>query len=117
MPEKNGVCADSSRIESRQPIHMIVAMQESASEDQIQQVIDYLVNLGFEIHRSTGARQTVLGAVGAGVEFDIRNLEVLSGVQEAHRISSPYKLAGRSFRPEGTIIQLPNGVRTGRHPK
>jgi len=92
---------------------MIVAMQESASEDQIQQVIDYLVNLGFEIHRSTGARQTVLGAVGAGVEFDIRNLEVLSGVQEAHRISSPYKLAGRSFRPEGTIIHLPNGVELG----
>ena len=50
---------------------------------------------------------------GAGVEFDIRNLEVLSGVQEAHRISSPYKLAGRSFRPEGTIIHLPNGVELG----
>jgi 3-deoxy-7-phosphoheptulonate synthase len=92
---------------------MIVAMQESASEDQIQQVIDHLVRLGFEVHRSTGARQTVLGAVGAGVDFDIRNLEVLSGVQEAHRISSPYKLAGRSFRPEGTVIRLPNGGELG----
>jgi 3-deoxy-7-phosphoheptulonate synthase len=92
---------------------MIVAMQESASEDQIQQVIDHLVRLGFEVHRSTGARQTVLGAVGAGVDFDIRNIELLSGVQEAHRISSPYKLAGRSFRPEGTVIRLPNGVELG----
>jgi 3-deoxy-7-phosphoheptulonate synthase len=92
---------------------MIVAMQESASEDQIQQVIDYLVNLGFEIHRSTGARQTVLGAVGSVVDFDIANIDVLPGVQDAHRISSPYKLAGRSFRPEGTIIHLPNGVELG----
>ena len=92
---------------------MIVAMQESASEEQIQQVIDYLVRLGFEIHRSTGARQTVLGAVGSSVDFDIRNVEVLAGVQDAHRISSPYKLAGRSFRPEGTIIPLPNGVELG----
>ena len=92
---------------------MIVAMQDSASEDQIQQVIEYLVSLGFEIHRSTGARQTVLGAVGSSVDFDIRNVEVLAGVQEAHRISSPYKLAGRSFRPEGTIIRLPNGVELG----
>ena len=92
---------------------MIVAMQESASEDQIQQVIEYLVSLGFEIHRSTGARQTVLGAVGSSVDFDIRNVEVLAGVQEAHRISSPYKLAGRSFRPEGTIIRLPNAVELG----
>src|SRR5205807_1414960 len=92
---------------------MIIAMQESASEEQIQQVIDRLVNLGFEVHRSTGARQTVLGAVGAQVEFDIRNLELLPGVQEAHRISSPYKLAGRSFRPEGTIVSLANGVKIG----
>src|SRR6202008_5062327 len=44
---------------------------------------------------------------------DIRNLELLPGVQEVHRISSPYKLAGRSFRPEGTIVQLRNGVGIG----
>ena len=92
---------------------MIVAMQEGATEDQIQQVIDHLVKMGFEVHRSTGARQTVLGAVGARAEIDIRNFELLSGVQEVHRISSPYKLAGRSFRPEGTVIRLRNGVEIG----
>ncbi len=43
---------------------MIIAMQEAVDEAQIQKVIDHLVNLGFEVHRSTGARQTVLGAVG-----------------------------------------------------
>ncbi len=92
---------------------MIVAMQESADEAQIQQVIDHLVKLGFEVHRSTGARQTVLGAVGAGIDFDIRNVELLAGVQEVHRISSPYKLAGKSFRPEGTIVRLPKGIGVG----
>ncbi|MFY9910848.1 MAG: 3-deoxy-7-phosphoheptulonate synthase [Candidatus Sulfotelmatobacter sp.] len=92
---------------------MIVAMQEIADENQIQQVIDHLVKLGFEVHRSTGARQTVLGAVGAGIDFDIRNLELLAGVQEVHRISSPYKLAGKGFRPEGTIVRLANGVSIG----
>ena len=92
---------------------MIVAMAESASEEQIQQVIERLVNMGFEIHRSTGARQTVLGAVGARVDFDIRDIEVLPGVGEVHRISSPYKLAGRSFRPEGTIVRFGNGLAVG----
>src|SRR5262244_1009252 len=92
---------------------MIVAMQEAASEEQIQQVIDHLVRLGFEVHRSTGARQTVLGAVGAKTEVDIRLLELLSGVQEVHRISSPYKLAGRNFRPEGTVIKFANGLELG----
>src|SRR5579872_3498893 len=92
---------------------MIVAMQESASEEQIQQVIERLINMGFEVHRSTGARQTVLGAVGPRNEFDIRDIEVLPGVGEAHRISSPYKLVARSFRPEGTVVRFPNGVTIG----
>ena len=61
---------------------MIVAMQESATEEQIQQVIEHLVKMGFEVHRSTGVRQTVLGAVGARVDFDIRELELLNGQRE-----------------------------------
>ena len=92
---------------------MIVAMQEGADEGLIQQVIEHLVKMGFEVHRSTGARMTVLGAVGSGIDFDLRILELLPGVQEVHRISSPYKLAGRSFRPEGTIVKLGNEVDIG----
>ncbi len=92
---------------------MIVAMQESASEEQIQQVVEHLIRMGFSVHRTTGARQTVLAAVGARVDFDTRNLEVLSGVQEVHRISAPYKLAGRSFRPQGTVVEFANGLQIG----
>src|ERR1700678_4769859 len=92
---------------------MIVAMQDVADEGQMQFVIEQRVKLGFEVHRSSGARQTVLGAVGAGIDFDIRDLELLPGVQEVHRISAPYKLAGKSFRPEGTVVKLANGVEIG----
>ncbi|HET7871258.1 MAG TPA: 3-deoxy-7-phosphoheptulonate synthase [Terriglobales bacterium] len=92
---------------------MIVAMQERASEEQIQHVIERLINMGFEVHRSTGARQTVLGAVGARHEFDIRDIEVLPGVGEVHRISSPYKLVARNFRPEGTVVRFARGVSVG----
>jgi len=92
---------------------MIVAMQERASEEQVQAVIERLVERGFEVHRSTGKLQTVLGAVGARVDFDIRDVEVMDGVKEVHRISSPYKLVARSFRPEGTTVKLRNGVSIG----
>jgi len=92
---------------------MIVAMQETASEEQVQQVVEHLIRMGFSVHRTTGERQTVLAAVGARVDFDTRNLEVLSGVEHVHRISAPYKLAGRSFRPQGTLISFPNGVTIG----
>jgi len=92
---------------------MIVAMQEKASEQQIDAVIQRLVELGFEVHRSTGTLQTVLGAVGSRVDFDTRDIEVLDGVKEVHRISSPYKLVARSFRPEGTVVKLRNGISIG----
>ena len=92
---------------------MIVAMHEAATEEQVQKVIERLIDMGFEVHRSTGARQTVLGAVGARREFDIRDVEVLPGVGEVHRISSPYKLVAKTFRPEGTVVRFPNGVAVG----
>jgi 3-deoxy-7-phosphoheptulonate synthase len=92
---------------------MIVAMQETATDAQIQQVIEHLVRMGFSVHRTTGVRQTILAAVGARIDFDTRNLEVLPGVQEVHRISAPYKLAGRSFRPEGTVLKFANGLEVG----
>jgi len=69
--------------------------------------------MGFSVHRTTGERQSILAAVGARSDFDTRNLEVLSGVEHVHRISAPYKLSGKAFRPEGTIVQFANGVKVG----
>jgi len=92
---------------------MVVVMQEGATEEQTQRAISKLMEMGFDIHRSTGVVQTVLGAVGAQPDFDVRDIELLEGVQEVHRISSPYKLASRPFRPEGTVVPLGNGVVVG----
>jgi 3-deoxy-7-phosphoheptulonate synthase len=92
---------------------MIVVMQEGSTEEQIQSVINKLMDIGFDIHRSTGAVHTVLGAVGAKPDFDTRDIEMMDGVHEVHRISSPYKLASRAFRPEGSVVQLSGGVAVG----
>src|SRR3981189_237568 len=94
---------------------MVVIMQEGAKEEQIQHVIDRLVSMGFDIHRSTGASQTVLGAVGVPADFDPRDIEVIDGVREVVRITQPYKLASRAFRPQGTVVELPGGA--GRRPR
>ena len=92
---------------------MIVAMQDKALEEHIQQVIERMVELGFNVHRTTGATQTILAGVGTPDHFDVAEFKVLPGVHDAYRISSPYKLAGRSFRPEGTTVTFPNGVVVG----
>jgi 3-deoxy-7-phosphoheptulonate synthase len=92
---------------------MVVVMQEGATEEQVQHVISRLMEMGFDIHRSTGARQTVLGAVGAPADFDTRNVEIIEGVAEVLRISAPYKLASRHFRPQGSVVQLGKNVSVG----
>jgi 3-deoxy-7-phosphoheptulonate synthase len=92
---------------------MIVVMQGTASKENIQAVIEQMVELGFNVHRTSGAGQMILAGVGTPAAFDVAEFQVLPGVQTAYRISSPYKLAGRGFRPEGTVITFPNGVQVG----
>lgn len=92
---------------------MIVVMEAGASEEQIQAVIDRLVMLNFSVHRSTGVIHTVLGGVGPEGDLSPEELQVLAGVKECHRVTSPYKLAARAFKPEGTVVEFANGVRIG----
>jgi len=85
---------------------MLVVMQEGATEAQIQAVIDRLVALGFAVHRSTGVVHTILGGIGPEGHVDPTEFAVMEGVKEAHRVMSPYKLASRHFRPEGTRVRI-----------
>ncbi|HLX45999.1 MAG TPA: 3-deoxy-7-phosphoheptulonate synthase [Bryobacteraceae bacterium] len=85
---------------------MLVVMQQGATDEQTQAVIDRLVSLGFTVHRSTGVMHTVLGGVGPVDEMDPADFEAMDGVKECHRIVSPYKLASRHFRPQGTIVKI-----------
>ena len=86
---------------------MVVVMQEGATEIQTRAVIDRLVQMGFTVHRSTGVLHTVLGGVGPVDRIDPAIFEAMEGVKECHRIVSPYKLASRHFRPQGTVIGKP----------
>ena len=92
---------------------MVIVMDETATEEQISGVIDKLVKLGFDIHRSTGVLHTVLGAVGDR-QIDWRDIELLDGVKEVLRITAPYKLASRGFKPEGTTITIKDVTIGGR---
>jgi 3-deoxy-7-phosphoheptulonate synthase len=85
---------------------MVVVMQQGATDEQIQAVIDRLVRLGFTVHRSTGVMHTVLGGVGPAEELDPADFEAMDGVKECHRIVSPYKLASRHWRPQGTVVKI-----------
>jgi len=86
---------------------MVIVMNEQATEDQIEKVIAALTQKGYDAHRSTGATRTVIGVVGLSkTPLDPREFEILPGVHEVVRISEPYKLAGRVFKPEDTVIRI-----------
>ena len=68
--------------------------------------------MGFDVHRSTGAMRTVLGAVGGPRIATRALLEVLDGVHEVLRITEPYKLASRTFKRDDTIVDV-GDVRIG----
>jgi len=85
---------------------MVVVMEERASEEQVQHVIAQLTDKGFDVHRSTGQLRSVLGAVGGNRSFDTRLIEVMEGVHEVLRITEPYKLASRTFKPDNTAVSF-----------
>lgn len=90
---------------------MLIVMQSQASEDKIQKVIDFIKQRGFDAHISRGEDHTVIGCVGRKI-IDKRDIELLDGVKEVIRITSPYKLVSRVFKPDDTIIEV-NGVKFG----
>lgn len=85
---------------------MVVLMEERASEEQVQHVVAQLIDKGFYVHRSTGQLHSVLGAVGGNRSFDTRLIEVMEGVHEVLRITEPYKLASRTFKPDNTAVSF-----------
>ncbi|MGH9441289.1 MAG: 3-deoxy-7-phosphoheptulonate synthase [Thermoanaerobaculia bacterium] len=91
---------------------MLIVMQPTATEPEVDAVIARLVEKGFDVHRSTGAERTVLGAVGHIRESDPRFFEDMAGVFEVVRISEPFKLAGRTFQPRDSVVSV-KGVPVG----
>src|SRR6185369_7916306 len=91
---------------------MIIVMQKHTAEENIERVMSELISRGFDVHRSTGSDQTVLGVVGNVETIDTREFELFDGVQEAVRVSEPYKLSSRTWRPENTVVTA-RGVKIG----
>jgi 3-deoxy-7-phosphoheptulonate synthase len=86
---------------------MIVVMQSGATPEQVEQVIERLREAGYREQVSTGEERTVIGVIGTGFAPDLpEKLEMLPGVERAHRISKPYKLASRDFKPIDTVIHV-----------
>ena len=94
---------------------MVIVMKDTATEGQVEKVSDRLKEMGFDVHKVVGVNRTILGALGEVRGIDKREFEIMDGVFEVIRISEPYKLAGRTFHAEDSVIKVKDAVFGGDH--
>src|SRR5215207_6469803 len=86
---------------------MIVVMRSGATPQEVEHVIERLREAGYREQVSVGEETTVIGVIGSGFPPDfVGKLEMLPGVAQAYRLSKPYKLASRDFRPQSSVVQV-----------
>ncbi|MBV8713930.1 MAG: 3-deoxy-7-phosphoheptulonate synthase [Chloroflexi bacterium] len=94
---------------------MIAVMHPSASTEDVEHVVEVLRLHGLKAQISKGEERTVIGVIGTGFPDDLlETLEVLPGVDRVTRITRPYKLASRDFKPMDTIVNA-GGQPVGGH--
>ncbi|MBZ4644772.1 MAG: 3-deoxy-7-phosphoheptulonate synthase [Petroclostridium sp.] len=91
---------------------MIIVMSPLATKEQINNVEEKLVSLGFKTHPIYGEVKTVIGAIGDKRLLDTQLITNLPGVENIVPIMKPYKLASRELKQANTIIQI-DDIRIG----
>lgn len=91
---------------------MIIVMKKGTQESEIQEVSKVLESLGLGIHISKGAEVTIIGVIGDKRLLNDVPLELMPGVDKLVPIMESYKLAGKTFKPEPSVIDV-NGVKIG----
>ena len=86
---------------------MLVVMQAHATEEQVRAVCQKIESFGYRAHAMPGAQRTAVCVTGNKGEVEVGTLEEMPGVQELIRVSKPYKLVSRDFKPETTVVTFP----------
>jgi len=92
---------------------MMIVMKSSASEAEIEAVIDRIQSVGAVAHPSRGEEVTVIGAIGDREHVARLGLEGAPGVQQVVPILKPYKLASKQMRSDERSVFDIGGARIG----
>lgn len=87
---------------------MIVVMEKSSSDQQIDHIANRISELGLKSHVIRGTERTVIAAVGDDRKIKIESFESYPGVAEVLPILAPYKMASREVRPDLSQIKVLN---------
>lgn len=90
---------------------MIIILTPSAKDADLEELVQNLKDRGYGVHVSKGVEKTIVGAIGAPDEDKAIIAEQLSTFDYVERvipILKPYKIVGREFHPDKTIIRVGN---------
>ncbi|MDQ3907450.1 MAG: 3-deoxy-7-phosphoheptulonate synthase [Acidobacteriota bacterium] len=85
---------------------MLIVMKAGATDQEIENVLRVVRELGFRPHAMPGATRTAIGITGNQGAVDPTHFEQLPGVAEAIRVTKPYKLISLDLRPEKTVVRV-----------
>jgi len=91
---------------------VIVVMRGDATPEQIQRVRERLCAFGLSVYEARGLDRAVLSAVGEITPDAVQQIQAMDGVERCVKIVQPYKLAGRQFHPEPSVVTV-GGTRIG----
>lgn len=89
---------------------MLVVMNHTASNDDIQRVVDLIEKLGFCARPMPGAQRTAVGIVGNNSRVDPTRFAALEGVSQIIHVTQPYKQVSREWKPENTLVTIGDNV-------
>ncbi len=87
---------------------MIIVMEKSSLDPQIEYIANQITELGLKAHVIRGTERTVIAAVGDERKIKVESFESYPGVAEVLPILAPYKMASREVRTDQTQVQVLN---------
>lgn len=91
---------------------MIIVMKKNASRQDFSAVEELILSKGLKPHLSQGAQASIIGVIGDKTRLSVENIEMMEGVERVVPVMESYKLAGRAFHPEDSIVDV-GGVQIG----
>lgn len=88
---------------------MMIIMKSGYTQAELDHVVEHIQEVGLAPHLSVGSDRTVIGAIGDTHSIPTDTFEVLDGVESVMRISQPYKLASRQFKPQNSVFTIGEG--------
>ncbi|TYQ16644.1 UNVERIFIED_CONTAM: 3-deoxy-D-arabinoheptulosonate-7-phosphate synthase [Acetivibrio alkalicellulosi] len=91
---------------------MVIVMKTDSKESDIQEVSKIITSLGLGVHISKGSERSIIGVIGDKRKLGDIPLELMPGVEKLVHIAESYKLSGKTFKPEPSIVDV-NGIKIG----